>query len=107
MLSDIDKETVDFRENYDNTRKEPVVLPTKIPNLVINGTMGIAVGMATNIPPHNLGEVVRGLILLLEKPEAKIDEIMQYIKGPDFPTGGQIFGIEKIKMFMKKDRVLF
>jgi DNA gyrase subunit A len=102
MLSDIDKETVDFRENYDNTRKEPVVLPTKIPNLVINGTMGIAVGMATNIPPHNLGEVVRGLILLLEKPEAKIDEIMQYIKGPDFPTGGQIFGIERIKEVYEK-----
>jgi len=102
MLSDIDKETVDFRSNYDNTRKEPIVLPTKIPNLIINGTIGIAVGMATNIPPHNISEVIKGLILLLDKPEAKTEEIMSYIKGPDFPTGGQIFDVEKIKEVYEK-----
>jgi len=97
MLNDIEKNTVDFVPNYDNTLKEPSVLPTKIPNLLVNGTVGIAVGMATNIPPHNLGELCDGLIYLADNPEATVDELMQFIKGPDFPTGGTIHGSEGIK----------
>jgi DNA gyrase subunit A len=97
MLADIDKETVDFQPNYDNTRNEPKVLPAKIPQLILNGSMGIAVGMATNIPPHNLSEVCDALILLCDKPEAELLEIMQFIKGPDFPTGGIIFNPDEIK----------
>lgn len=95
-LIDIDKETVDFTPNFDESTEEPVVLPTKIPNLLINGATGIAVGMTTNIPPHNLGEIIEGLILLLEKPDATINELMNVIKGPDFPTGGTIYGISGI-----------
>jgi DNA gyrase subunit A len=95
MLSDIDKETVDFRPNYDNTRKEPVVLPAKIPNLIINGSLGIAVGMATSIPPHNLTEVMSAVKFLIQKPDAETEEILKFIKGPDFPTGGKIYGGEK------------
>jgi DNA gyrase subunit A len=97
MLVDIDKDTVDFRPNYDNTREEPVVLPAKIPNLIINGSLGIAVGMATSIPPHNLNEVMLAVKLLIKKPNADIGEILEYIKGPDFPTGGTIYGAEKLK----------
>lgn len=97
MLIDIDKETVDFRPNYDNTRQEPVVLPAKIPNLIINGSLGIAVGMATSIPPHNLTEVMSAVKFLIKKPDADISEILEYIKGPDFPTGGTIYGGEKLK----------
>ncbi|MDH4358628.1 MAG: DNA gyrase subunit A [Candidatus Berkelbacteria bacterium] len=97
MLEDIEKNTVDFSSNYDNTLKEPTVLPTKIPNLLVNGTVGIAVGMATNIPPHNLSEICDGIIQLIEKPELTVEELMQYIKGPDFPTAGTIFGVEGIK----------
>jgi DNA gyrase subunit A len=97
MLSDIDKETVDFRPNYDNTRKEPVVLPAKIPNLIINGSLGIAVGMATSIPPHNLTEVMSAVKFLIQKPNAETEEILKFIKGPDFPTGGKIYGGEKLK----------
>ncbi|MBI2463871.1 DNA gyrase subunit A [Candidatus Peregrinibacteria bacterium] len=97
MLADLDKETVDWQDNYDGTRKEPKVLPTKIPQLLLNGTMGIAVGMATNIPPHNLGEIIDGLNLLIENPEATIDDLMQHVKGPDFPTSGIIYDIEAIK----------
>ena len=97
MLADIDKETVDWTENYDGTRKEPTVLPTKIPQLLLNGTMGIAVGMATNIPPHNLGELVDGLVALIDNPEITIEELMAYIKGPDFPTAGLIYDNEAIK----------
>lgn len=97
LLADIDKETVDFVPNYDNTLKEPVVLPSKIPNLLINGSSGIAVGMATNIPPHNLSEVIDALIALLRNPELTVEDLMQYIKGPDFPTGAYIVGIEGIK----------
>ncbi|GER93422.1 DNA gyrase subunit A [hot springs metagenome] len=92
LLSDIDKETVDFTPNFDETTEEPVVLPTKIPNLLINGSAGIAVGMATNIPPHNLKEVVDGLIMLLENPDITINDLMATIKGPDFPTGAIIYG---------------
>src|SRR5512139_144405 len=97
LLSDIDKETVDFIPNFDETTEEPKVLPSKIPNLIINGAAGIAVGMATNIPPHNLGEVIDGLIMLLEQPEISVEEIMSAIKGPDFPTGGIIHGTSGIK----------
>ncbi|MFO8031317.1 MAG: DNA gyrase subunit A [Desulfohalobiaceae bacterium] len=92
FLTDIEKETVNFRINYDNTLHEPEVLPTKVPNLLVNGAAGIAVGMATNIPPHNLGEVVDALLLLLDQEEASTAELMQYIKGPDFPTGAYLYG---------------
>ncbi len=96
MLVDIEKETVDFVPNYDASREEPKVLPTRLPQLLLNGTMGIAVGMATNIPPHNLGEVVDALIHLLDNPEASVEDLMQFIKGPDFPTGGTIFNKQDI-----------
>ena len=92
MLQDIDKETVDFMPNYDDRLKEPVVLPSHFPNLLVNGSTGIAVGMATNIPPHNLGEVIDGMCCLIDHPDASLDELMQYIKGPDFPTGAIIMG---------------
>jgi len=92
FLGDIEKNTVDFRPNYDNTLQEPAVLPTKVPNLLLNGTTGIAVGMATNIPPHNLGELIDGSIHLLDKPECTIESLMKRVKGPDFPTGGTVFG---------------
>ncbi len=92
LLYDIDKETVDFRPNYDGSQREPVVLPAKLPNILLNGQMGIAVGMATNIPPHNLGEVVDGITHLIENPEATATDLMKFIKGPDFPTGGVIYG---------------
>ncbi len=92
MLKDIDMETVDFMPNFDGSLKEPVVLPARIPNLLINGSSGIAVGMATNMPPHNLGEVVDALIYLIENPEADVGELLQFVKGPDFPTGGQVIG---------------
>lgn len=96
MLKDIEKETVDFIPNYDEKTEEPTVLPSRIPNLLINGSAGIAVGMATNIPPHNLSEVIDGVIMLIDNPEADIQEIMTVIKGPDFPTGGKIMGREGI-----------
>ena len=92
MLVDIDKNTVDFIPNYDGTRQEPKYLPAKVPQLIINGTMGIAVGMATNIPPHNLTEVCEAIIFLVDHPNASIEELMNFIKGPDFPTGGIIYG---------------
>ena len=92
MMSDIEKDTVDFGENYDNTRKEPRVLPARFPNLLVNGSSGIAVGMATNIPPHNLREVVGAAICLLDDPEAELDDLMEHIHGPDFPTRGLIYG---------------
>lgn len=97
LLADIDKETVDFAANFDETTEEPKVLPSRIPNLIINGAAGIAVGMATNIPPHNLGEVIDALIMLLEKPETSVEDIMTAVKGPDFPTGGIIHGTAGIK----------
>jgi DNA gyrase subunit A len=97
MLADIDKETVDFIPNFDDTTTEPSVLPTRVPNLLINGSAGIAVGMATNIPPHNLSEVVDGLVMMIDNPEVAIQELMTAIKGPDFPTAGFIHGYEGIK----------
>jgi DNA gyrase subunit A len=92
FLGDIEKQTVDFRPNYDNTMQEPSVLPTKVPNLLLNGTTGIAVGMATNIPPHNLGELIDGCIHLLDNPGCTVEDMMTFIKGPDFPTGGMVYG---------------
>ena len=97
LLADIDKETVDFLPNFDDTTVEPSVLPTKVPNLLINGSAGIAVGMATNIPPHNLAEVVDGLVMMIDTPEIAVPELMAVIKGPDFPTAGFIHGYEGIR----------
>ncbi len=97
MLQDLDRDTVDWAENYDQTRREPTVLPSKFPNFLCNGGSGIAVGMATNIPPHNLREIVDGAIHLLDNPEATIDDLMEHIKGPDFPTSGLILGTKGIK----------
>jgi DNA gyrase subunit A len=97
LLSDIEKETVDFGPNYDNKEEEPLVLPTRLPQLLVNGASGIAVGMATNIPPHNLGEVLDALLALIENPAIRIEELMTYVKGPDFPTKGQIVGIAGIR----------
>jgi len=96
-LRDIDKNTVDFRPNFDDSLKEPVVLPTVFPTLLVNGSSGIAVGMATNIPPHNLGEIVDGLLALINNPNLTVDELMKYVPAPDFPTGGIIYGYEGIK----------
>ena len=97
MLGDIDKDTVDFVSNYDDRLKEPTVLPSRIPNLLVNGSTGIAVGMATNIPPHNLGEVVDGMCCLIDNPEADVPELMEHIQGPDFPTAGVIMGKSGIR----------
>lgn len=97
LLSDIDKDTVDFQDNYDNSEREPVVLPAKFPNLLANGAGGIAVGMATNIPPHNLGELIDGCLALIENPAVSLEEIMQIIPGPDFPTGAMILGRSGIR----------
>jgi len=91
MLKDIEKDTVDFMNNYDGTRKEPIVLPSPLPQLLLNGSLGIAVGMATNIPPHNLSEVINALVFLIDHPKANTEELFNFIKGPDFPTGGQVF----------------
>lgn len=97
MLADIEKETVDFRDNYDGRLQEPSVLPAKLPNLLLNGQLGIAVGMATNIPPHNLNEIVDAIVELIDNPEATLDDLLKHIKGPDFPTGGIIYGKESIR----------
>ncbi|MBU1614479.1 DNA gyrase subunit A, partial [bacterium] len=97
ILRDIDKETVDYSPNFDDSLKEPLVLPTALPNLLVNGSSGIAVGMATNIPPHNLGEIVDGTIKVMENPELSVQELMQIIPGPDFPTGGIIFGQDGVR----------
>lgn len=97
VLQDIDKDTVDFRPNYDATRKEPVVLPSKIPNLLLNGSVGIAVGMATNIPPHHLGELLDATLHLLANPEASVLDLLKFVQGPDFPTGGIVYDKEAIK----------
>ena len=96
LLRDIEKETVDFRPNYENNRKEPVVLPSVVPNLLLNGTLGIAVGMATNIPPHNLREVLGATTHLLDNPKATTEDLLEFVKGPDFPTGGLIFNEKDI-----------
>ena len=97
MLSDIESDTVDFQPNYDNSRREPVVLPTRFPNLLVNGASGIAVGMATNIPPHNLTEAINASIALVDNPELTVADLMQYIKAPDFPTGGTIYGYNGVR----------
>ena len=97
LLADIEKETVDFVPNYDGSEKEPVVFPARIPNLLINGSSGIAVGMATNIPPHNLNEVVAACLALLQNPDLSIDELIEYIPAPDFPTAGIIYGVVGVK----------
>src|SRR5579863_8444565 len=97
LLDDIDKDTVDFQPNYDSSEKEPSVLPAKFPNLLVNGAGGIAVGMATNIPPHNLGEVIDACVALIDKPGLSIDQLIEIIPGPDFPTGGIILGHQGIR----------
>src|SRR5215510_5599217 len=107
LLADIEKETVDFTPNFDETEKEPTVLPTRVPNLLVNGASGIAVGMATNIPPHNLGEVIDATIAMIEKPELTLKEAMKFVPGPDFPTGGYIAGREGIEAAYKTGRGSF
>lgn len=104
MLTNIEKETVDYQPNYDDRLEEPEVLPARFPNLLVNGSMGIAVGMATNIPPHNLTEVINGVICVIDNPEATLDDIMEHIKGPDFPTGGMIMGHSGIRSAYKTGR---
>ena len=104
MLADIDKETVDMRPNFDESLMEPTVLPARVPNLLVNGSTGIAVGMATNIPPHNLGEVIDGTIRLIDNPDATIDELHEVIKGPDFPTGGTVYGLNAVRDFYTTGR---
>ena len=104
MLADINKDTIDFMSNYDDSLKEPIVLPAKFPALLVNGSSGIAVGMATNIPPHNLGEIIDGLTALIDNADVSIDELMQHIKGPDFPTGANIMGMAGIVQAYKTGR---
>ncbi|MEJ2627492.1 MAG: DNA topoisomerase 4 subunit A, partial [bacterium] len=104
IIRDIDKNTVDFMPNFDETLKEPKVMPSLFPNLLVNGASGIAVGMATNIPPHNLGEVIDGLVALIKKPDIKLETLLQHIPGPDFPTGGIIYGNEGIKEAFRTGR---
>jgi len=104
MLSDINKDTVDFMPNFDESSKEPVVLPSRFPNLLVNGSSGIAVGMATNIPPHNLSEVIDGVVMMIDNPEVTVEELMSVIKGPDFPTGGIIMGYDGIKSMYRSGR---
>ncbi|MFP4083473.1 MAG: DNA gyrase subunit A [Desulfonatronovibrio sp.] len=107
FLGDIEKKTVNFRANYDNTLYEPEVLPTKVPNLLINGSSGIAVGMATNIPPHNLGEIVDGLLHLLDNPQVTVKELMAFIKGPDLPTGAYIYNMKGVRQAYETGRGSF
>ena len=101
LLADLDKETVDFAENYDGSESEPVVMPTRVPNMLINGSTGIAVGMATNMPPHNLGEVIGACLALIDKPEITIDELMEHIPSPDLPTAAFINGVKGIRQAYK------
>ena len=104
LLADIDQETVDFGPNYDGSENEPLLLPSRLPNLLVNGSSGIAVGMATNIPPHNLGELIDALVVLIDTPEATVDELMKHVKGPDFPTGGIICGLKPISDMYRTGR---
>src|SRR5437016_2175890 len=104
MLADIDKATVPFVPNFDDRLEEPSVLPSGVPNLVVNGSSGIAVGMATNIPPHNLGEVVQALVYIVDNPDASLGDLRKLIKGPDFPTGGYIYGRQGIKDYQETGR---
>ena len=107
MLADLEKETIDFIPNFDQTRDEPFVLPSRVPNLLVNGTTGIAVGMATNIPPHNLREVIDAVVLLSERPDATLKEVMKLVPGPDFPTAGYITGRDGIEQAYKTGRGSF
>src|ERR1700736_327307 len=107
ILADLEKETVDFIPNFDQTREEPVVLPSRTPNLLVNGASGIAVGMATNIPPHNLGEIIDAAVMLIEKPDTTLKEVMKVVPGPDFPTAGYISGSEGIVNAYKMGRGSF
>jgi len=104
LMADLDKETVNFTPNYDETLDEPAVLPAKFPCLLVNGSSGIAVGMATNIPPHNLSEVVEAIKVLIDNPEVSIDELMKLVPGPDFPTAGIIYGAKGIEDAYKTGR---
>src|SRR5215211_6917237 len=104
MLADIDKNTVDFAPNFDDRLQEPTVLPSAVPNLLINGSSGIAVGMATNIPPHNISEVINATIALIDDPELDIAALRKFVKGPDFPTGGYIYGRAGIKDYQETGR---
>ena len=104
MLRDIDADTVDFIPNYDETKRQPEVLPSRFPNLLVNGSSGIAVGMATNMPPHNLGEVVDALVAMIDEPTIDVERLTKHIKGPDFPTGGIILGREGIKEAYRSGR---
>src|SRR5919197_1769871 len=104
LLRDIDADTVDFGPNYDESRREPLVLPARFPNLLVNGSSGIAVGMATNIPPHNLGEVIDGIVAMIEEPSIDVERLTRYVKGPDFPTGGTIIGREGIRNSYRSGR---
>ena len=104
MLGDLDKDTVDFRPNFDESLKEPTVLPSKLPNLLINGASGIAVGMATNMPPHNLSEVVDGITHYIDNNDCTVDDLIQHVKAPDFPTGGVIHGIEGVHEAFRNGR---
>src|SRR5438309_6334049 len=104
MLRDIDADTVDFVPNYDESRREPSVLPSRFPNLLVNGSSGIAVGMATNIPPHNLGEVIDALVAIIDEPSIDVDRLSRQIKGPDFPTGGIVLGRDGIKEAYRSGR---
>src|SRR5947207_7792375 len=104
LMTDMEKDTVDFVPNYDETRTEPTVFPAAFPNLLINGGTGIAVGMATNIPPHNLGEIIDGVCAQIDNPQITIPQLMKFIKGPDFPTGGMVCGMEGIKLYFQTGR---
>jgi DNA gyrase subunit A len=97
MLDDLEKDTVDFQLNFDDSEKEPTILPTRIPNLLVNGSSGIAVGMATNIMPHNLSEVIDACIAFIDNREVTIEDLMKHVQAPDFPTGGIIYGMEGVK----------
>ena len=104
LLRDIEKNTVDFMPNFDESETQPVVLPSRFPNLLVNGSNGIAVGMATSIPPHNLGEVIDAVVKMMEDPETDVYDLMECVKGPDFPTGAEIMGVEGIKRAYRTGR---
>ena len=104
LMEDMEKETVDFIPNYDETRTEPTVFPAAFPNLLVNGGTGIAVGMATNMPPHNLGEIIDGVCAQIDRPEITLKELMQHVKGPDFPTGCMVCGLEGVKQYFTTGR---
>ncbi len=105
LLRDINKDTIDFQDNYDGSEREPVVLPARFPNLLVNGATGIAVGMATNIPPHQLGEVIDGVLALSRNPEISVPELMEYIPGPDFPTGARFLADLGFGRLTKQEKV--